>query len=125
MSTPSNPFVRAISAVVTGGLSEVPGQYNTAISGVKGLMQGDPTQGFKAALKGGSPMDALMPKIPQAPSLTGSPVSSPTTALATPASTLRARRNFSTLLTGSQGDTSNAYVNKSTLLGGTPTTLGR
>ena len=121
MSTPSNPFVRAIAAVATGGLSEVPGQFKAGLS----LAQGKPGDALNATLKGGSPTDALMPKMPQAPSLTASPTSNPSTAITTPASSLRARRNFSTLLTGAQGDTSTASVSKSTLLGGTPTTLGR
>lgn len=120
MSTPSNPIVRAIAAVATGGLSEVPGQYKAVGAAVQGK---DPISAFKS---GGSPTDALMPKVPVG--LESSPAVGPASLSNNLPASARRRRLFTTLLTNPYGLVADpSVVQKTTLLGSTALnpTLGR
>jgi hypothetical protein len=117
MSAPKNPLIRGLLAAGTLGLSEVPAQFGAIASAVQGK---DP---LKSYTKGKSPMEALAPDIPSAPLMPN--LASPTDSLSmSPASSIRNRRNFSTLLT-SPTNLGTAPVEKKTLLGGSPTTLGK
>lgn len=67
--------------------------------------------------------DQLIPKMPQAPTMANL-ATAPDANTMSPASSIRNRRNFSTLLTSPQG-VQNAPVQKKTLLGGSPALTGR
>ena len=82
-----------------------------------------------AALQGGLAEEAqnkLMPKMPQMPQAPtmANLATGPTPLTMSPASSIRNRRNFSTLLTSPYGMNDSA-VEKKTLLGGSPALTGR